>query len=967
MGDETAEHTDGHETPLPLSESFRDTAFIKFVNEADSRNKSNSPAQRVNTTSTVSITNKHGHGNHQNSNNSAANPHRQQHNKHATDSPLQTQKDGMSGSHRGHPSNSTDDDGEWDELDDIELDSQTMRQLVETEEHFYATQQFLLSTDMPFSQEFVDPPVDAKQRTATRCASAGGGFHDTRGPQTVPSPAAQSVPVTPNSAGPIYISDSDSPARFSGSETGHVHGMAAGSSHGASVPSQPHPQQLLPYQQHQQQRRGLDRASSAHLPLNDSARRRTNLFPRLAPHIPTKSSNAGFPQHRRPPPLASGSAAPAQHSTHLRSRQQLQTGNGMADQQFDLNTSILDSSSSSNHRVITTRNSGTPQAQALQQRADSSSAMDEMRRLREENARMRAEQDLLRAQLYTKEGEVKIVRDNLAKTEIENTHLQERLANQISASSAAQEHAEKSLSSEIERLKTQLLFQQHEAQAATASQIPTRMATPRSVRAIPLLSSGRKDAYPSFEEFMATPKQSTCTSSASSASKTLQSSTPQRRQKKISKSSASISASTKSLPTGTPLQPQKRQPGDLASASSIGKDNSSDLQEAESVAALLETLTRISQHPADAGFGGLMLLAVQLAKAVQAPESENIDAFHLQACSMLDHLSRPPGHGQLESVVELLLQAVELPAICSSWLLDISESEVNCSAQQEKRNVAKGHYRLGQLCVLLGKALQVDVAASAKLRRRSRESAAYGRTISAQVRLVVRLIGLQPAAALSSDVWAQFSVQSLAVHISPGLHLTGLSAMLELVAVLIQASTQAWQRLRDHPQCFEQLLVAALKRLRLAFAKNESHMLDAHRKLLVLIASAIVIHEEDSKLLINAARQLTVALVHWFLDEHRILVDSRSMPPHDEHRRVTVFCEHIKCLNVILSEVDDVVALLGGDDSPLLFAFVATSTRMSYGERPFAGIPALRELAADLLAYVVTEDQALSIQQLIDF
>ncbi|KAJ2609931.1 hypothetical protein H4S08_003841 [Coemansia sp. RSA 1365] len=965
MGDETAEHTDGHETPLPLSESFRDTAFIKFVDEADSRNKSNSPAQRLNTTSTVSITNKHGHDNYKNSSNSAVNSHRQQHNKQTTDSPLQTQKDGASGSHRGHPSNSTDDDGDWDELDNIELDSQTMRQLVETEEHFYATQQFLLSTDMPFSQEFVDPPVDAKQCVATRCASAGGGFRDTRGPQTVPSPAAQSVPVTPTSAGPIYISDSDSPARYSGSETGHVHGMATGSSHGASVPSQPHPPQLLPYQQHQQQRRGLDRASSAHLPLNDSARRRTNLFPRLAPHIPPKISNVGFPQHRRPPPLASGSVTPAQHSTHLRSRQQLQTGNGTADQQFDLNTSILGSSTSSNHRVITTRNSGAPQA--LQQRADSSSAMDEMRRLREENARMRAEQDSLRAQLYTKEGEVKIVRDNLAKTEIENTHLQERLANQISASTAAQEHAEKSLRSEIERLKTQLLFQQHEAQAATASQTPTRMATSRGVRATPLPSSGRKDAYPSFEEFMATPKQSTRTASASVASKTLQSSTSQNRQKKLPKRSASISAATKSPPTSTSLQPQKRQPGDLPSTSSISRGNTNDLQATESTAALLGTLTQIAQHPADAGFGGLMLLAVQLAKAARAPGPETIDAFHLQACSMLDLLSRPSGHGQLESVVELLLQAVELPAICSSWLLDISEREIDCSVPQEKRSVARGHYRLGQLCALLGKALRVDVAASAKLRCRSRESAAYGRTISAQVRLVVRLIGLQPAAALNSDVWAKFSVQSLAMHIAPGLHLTSLSAMLELVTVLIQASPRAWQRLRDHPLCFEQLLVAALKRLRLAFAKNEPRMLDAHRKLLVLIASAIVMHEEDSKSLINAARQLTVALVHWFLDEHRTLVDFHNMPTHAEQKRVAVFCEHIKCLNVILSEVDDVVALLGGDDSPLLFAFVAASTRMSYGERPFAAIPALCELAADLLAYVVTEDQALSIQYLIDF
>ncbi|KAJ2806554.1 hypothetical protein H4R20_001646 [Coemansia guatemalensis] len=966
MGDEAAEQTDGHETPLPLSESFRDTAFIKFVNEADSRNKSNSPAQGAVRANAVSNAGKRGHGGHHNS--SVANSHRPQHSSKVTDSPLQTREDGVSGSHRGgHASNSTDDDGDWDELDNIELDSQTMRQLVETEEHFYATQQFLVSTDMPLSQEFAEPPSDAKQRVATRCASAGGGFRDSRGPQTVPSPAAQSVPVTPTSGAPIYISDSDSPARYSGSETGIAHGMAAGASLGASVPSQPHPPQLQPYQQQQQQQRqGLGRASSAHLPLNESARRRTNLFPRLAAHIPPKASDTSFPHHRRPPPLASGSAALAHQSTHQWPRLQQQTGNGIADQRFDLGTSILASPSSSNHRVAASRSSGVPLPQALQQRADSSSAMDEMRRLREENARMRAEHDSLRAQLYTKEGEVKIVRDNLAKTEIENTHLQERLANQISASTAAQEQAEKSLSAEIERLKTQLLFQQHEVQAATASQTPTRTATPRSVRAARSPSSGRKGAYPSFEEFMATPKQPTRTTSASALSKTPQTSTPQQRQKTRPKHSAS--ATSNSPQSSTPLQRQKRQPEHVASvASPIGRASDIESQAAESAAGLLEMLTRIAQHPADAEFGGLMLLAVQLAKAARAPDSETISAFHAQACNMLDHLSRPSGHKQLESVVGLLLQAVDLPAICSPWLLDMSQHEIGGSADQENRTVVGGHYRLGQLCTVLSKALQADVAASVKLRHGGRESAACGRAISAQVRLVVRLIGLQPAAALGNDVWAQFSVHSLAVHIAPGLHLAGLSAVLELVTVLIQASPQAWQHLRDHPPRFEQLLVAALKRLRLAFARNESRMLDAHRKLLVLIASAIVTQEEDSRSLINATRQLTVALVRWFLDEHTTLTGTCNMPPHAEQKRVAVFCEHIKCLNVILSEVDDVVALLGGDESPLLFAFIAASTRMTFGERPFAGLPALQELAADLLAYVVTEDQALSIQDLVEF
>ncbi|KAJ2757680.1 hypothetical protein H4S06_003065, partial [Coemansia sp. BCRC 34490] len=85
---------------------------------------------------------------------------------------------GVSDYDSGTGRNDTDElDAIWDELDNMELDSQTMRQLTETEEQFYATQQFVESMDLALSQEFTDPKHDSSVngRSVTRCTSADGG------------------------------------------------------------------------------------------------------------------------------------------------------------------------------------------------------------------------------------------------------------------------------------------------------------------------------------------------------------------------------------------------------------------------------------------------------------------------------------------------------------------------------------------------------------------------------------------------------------------------------------------------------------------------------------------------------------------------------------------------------------------------------------------------------------------------
>ncbi|KAJ2765858.1 hypothetical protein IWQ57_004612 [Coemansia nantahalensis] len=542
---------------------------------------------------------------------------------------------------------------------------------------------------------------------------------------------------------------------------------------------------------------------------------------------------------------------------------------------------------------------------------DTSGVLDELKRLREENARMRVDHEALQSRLYTKEGEVKIVRENLARTEIENTHLQERLANQIAASAASQAQVEASLKAEVERLRTELRFQQHEAKtvATPGARTPVqRTAAARCGAGTPGTpgSASAPSGYPSLADFHSTP-----TAPASRAE-------------------------------STPTKLRGRQAAEQLARGDRPTD--------ETPAQLLAILAGIAERPG-AEPGRLMRLAVRLAETARDRRPEAIDEFHAQACAAVDRALGTGRFGLLAAVLRLLVQTAEtLPAIRARWLAD----------------APGGPLRAQQVAAAARRALEASVAAAAAMRAGRDESAACGEAIAAQVELLLRVAAHQPAAALGGSAWAEFRPCELAAHFGAGLPLGGLGAVLKLLAALIRASPPAWARLRDDPPRFQQLLLAALRRLRAAFVAGEPQMLETHRNLLVLVAAAVVVHEDDSRALINAMPQFTVALVHWLLDEHAVLVALHARRPVDR-RRAAVFCEHTKCLSVVLSEVADVPALLGGDSSPLFFAFVAAATRMTLGQAPLADQPDIHEVAADLLAYVVTEDQAVAIQGLADF
>ncbi|KAJ2500579.1 hypothetical protein GGH96_002622 [Coemansia sp. RSA 1972] len=842
------EYASGAETPV--SKSFQDSAFINFVHEADLRN--NSPLTK--------------NGN-QPSKPSARNSSVYEHGTLAKAVPASQMDNTGSKDKSGGSGNSIDDD--WDELDKLELDSQTMRQLIETEEEFYATQQFMM-TDLALSQEPAKPPKE--NRISARSASAGAQYS-----HTVPSPAAQSVPVTPT-AQPIYISDGDSVQSNRGS-------AASGS--------------FVPQQQYTQSRPLVNR----HLSANgaESATRKTNLYPRLAAHIPPR------------PPL--NNRRPQSSAPEIR---------------FDLSTSILSSPNTVRQTPQKPAQPNWPQPGASPQH---DSMAEEIRRLKEENARVRMESEALQSRLYTKEGEVKIVRDNLARTEIENTQLQERLSNHISTAAVTKELAEAGLKSEIERLKTELLFQKHEAKTATIVQTPARtVGAPRSASVrradgVRSLSSGM-DGCPDFGEFASTPKRVLTKHVVSSPA------TPKRV----------LTKHVVSLPATPKLhEPQKRD-------QSVSTGN---LQSSELSAPLLDILGGISELSSTT-FGGLISLSVQLSKTVRGASS--IDEFHTLSCTTLHRVSDAGSYEQLEAILQLLLQTIDqLSEIRDTWLLDRTECTGKNGGAQSR---SAGQIKTGQLSALVCETMQTSVRAAAKMRRGSRESFVCGRAIAAHVRLLVRVIGLQPSASLDGDAWAAFDPCMFGPHMTPGLHLHGLSAILDLLTALIQVSPRVWALLRDAPQRFESLLLSIIKRLRLAFSTNEPRMLDTQRKFLVLIASAIVTHETDSKTLINTMHAFVRSLIQWFLDEHHALSNCVDA------KRARVLCEHLKCLNVILSEVEDVVALLGGDCSPLFFAFVAATTRVTVGSVFDADVC---ELAADLLAYVVTEEQAMDIQRLAEF
>ncbi|KAJ2715518.1 hypothetical protein H4R19_001166, partial [Coemansia spiralis] len=637
-----------------------------------------------------------------------------------------------------------------------------------------------------------------------------------------------------------------------------------------------------------------------------SVRRRVNLLPHLAAHTPPRLGDGSH--GLRPPPL--GHAARFQHYPPQSRAQPPAHG---SDVRFDIGTSALVSPGRPQFQQLPQQQQHSIRLQAqsrhLVQRPDTSGVLDELKRLREENTRMRSDHEALRSQLYTKEGEVKIVRENLARTEIENTHLQERLANQIASSAASQAQIEASLKAEVERLRTELLFQQHEAKAVATPTVrmPVQRAPGRSGAVLGTPTSAHSTGYPSIADFHSTPAA------------------PARR------------AESTPSKAGRPQAVQA-----LGQAERLAD---------ETPAQLLAILAGIAERPS-AEFGRLMLLAIRLSETAGDRRPGAIDELHAQACAALDHAVGTGSFGPLEAVLRLLVQTTEtLPVIRARWLVD----------------EPGGPRRAQQIATVARRALQASVAAAGGMRWGSEESAACGRAIAAQVELLLRLAAHQPAAAaLDGDVWAEFRPCELGVHFVAGLHLIGLAAVLDLLAALVQASPAIWARLRDDPPQFQQLLVAALKRLRLAFVAGEAQMLESQRKLLVLVAAAVVVHEDDSQTLINAMPQFTVALVHWFLDEHAVLVALHADRAVD-CRRVAVFGEHIKCLSVVLSEVADIAALLGGDTSPLFYAFVAATTRITFGGGPFADRPDIHEVAADLLAYVVTEDQAAAIQSLAEF
>ncbi|KAJ2898843.1 hypothetical protein IWW38_001223 [Coemansia aciculifera] len=795
-----------------------------------------------------------------------------------------------------------------------------MLQLMETEDSFYATQeQCLDSASMLLSQEFADARIGDR---STHRDNAGGA-RTAKGARTMSAPGptvTRSAPETPVA---------------SGQPTG-VH-----STGNSVVPGQ------------QQQQTGVD------------PRGKANLYPRLAQHIPPPphpDSSAAIQRPRQSGQYGKSAVAAATDSlSHsilsppYQQQQQLKQRFKPYSHSISIHGASNDARSSTMPSTI--RKEPQPHTSVQSIVPKTAAALDELVRLRAENERMRAETEQLRAQLYTKEGEVIIVRENLAKTEIDNTHLQEQLTNQITGAAARMQHFEKELKEEIERLKTELVFKEHEAKAeamakAQLAQSARATSTPRSVASRSAIDVSRGVAgqpsgtqfsggtlspitYPSMEDFMSLPK-------------------PLPR------------SAGPATPTMTPGSARPLSIGSKFSDKGAGHGGRGNAHSEASMTALLDILTGIADLPNTASFGGLISLSAQLSRAVRDPAPKQLSSFHLMACQTLTaSASSTGGFEQLGATAQLILQVVgALSEFRTAWLVGSSEPS---GLQHPSSSSAFGLRCTSQLAAAAGTALLESTRAVAKMRPSSMESAVCSAAIASLCQLLNRVIGFQPVAALDSEVWAEFNPSEIGQYFTPGLGLDGLLGVVGLLTTLIQVSPTAWAFLRDSPSNFERLLLAIMRRLQVAFLANDALMLDGKRAFLVLIASAIVTHESDTPMLINSMRKFTTGMVQWFLEEHLSLTRSaasRPMAVADCERRVQVFFEYIKCLNVVLSEVKDVVALLGGDNSPLFYGFVAACTRMTLGEGVFDGVESIRELAADLLAYAVTEDQAIAIQNL---
>ncbi|KAJ1668070.1 hypothetical protein IW140_000763 [Coemansia sp. RSA 1813] len=862
--------------------------------------------------------------------------------------------------------NDTDEmDAIWDELDNMELDSQTMRQLTETEEQFYATQHFVESADLALSQEFTESKHDTSTggRSVMRCTSADGG--PAHGSRVVPhGPSTRSVPVTPSAPQPVYISDSDS-SEYPSVEKNPLHEHVAGGAVRDRSGS------LKYTNQHQQPQTNSHGHPNARM---SSSRGKVNLYQRLAQHIPPRPGNDLAPPSKPSLTIQKHIGHSAQErnqqSQPKRYKPESLSISAALNPTIDLNTSSTLTPPSSRFKYHQTHANSThrpnvsssllPASPNIYAHADQSGFAEEIERLRAENESMRAETDQLKAQLYTKDGEVRIVRDNLARTEISYTQLQEQLANQKSKSEAEHKLAEGKLQSEIDRLKTEMFFQQQEAQmAAISASGASATQTPRASRAphaVKRANTAEKNTgiinakpcrvvdYPTMEDFESPPNQKT---TGSGAINIIAPDTPSPR----------VVAAKQDSQAGL----QKAQPGCPSSAT----------YQANSM--LLEMLQSVVDQ-SDADFSNVVSLSIQLSSVAGDPSSTQINAFQSSVCNVLTKLAQEESYRQLSAVLRLLLRVLTtLDEFCATWLHDPAVCEAGAQtlspllkSTAATASVSVGNSRTRQLSAALNSTLRTTVRTASKLQPASSKNTSLAMAISLQCKLITRVISAQPETALSDKAWETFDpCLETTPLLTPRLHLDALVGVLEVVTVLIQVSPSAWRFIRNAPGNFEQFLMAAIRRLQRAFADNDSLVLDGERSLLVLIASAIVTHEDDTPMLVNGMKRFTTALVQWFIDEHQSLtLKSRYRGQLASSRRLQVFFEYTKCLNVVLSEVDDVAELLGGDNSPLFFAFVTTCTRMSIGEGAFVEISSMRELAADLLAYVVTEEQALSIQGL---
>ncbi|KAJ1735680.1 hypothetical protein LPJ72_001764 [Coemansia sp. Benny D160-2] len=866
---------------------------------------------------------------------------------------------GVSDYDSGTGRNDTDElDAIWDELDNIELDSQTMRQLTETEEQFYATQQFVESMDLALSQEFTDPKHDSSVngRSVTRCTSADGG--SAHGQRVVPpGPSTRSVPVTPSSGNPVYISDSDSPGN-SAVEKSLSHGQSATNASKDYAGS-------LDYTQDKQQQSGRHGKPTAWMsPLTStstSSRGKVNLYNRLAQHIPPRPDNDLVTSNRLPPTMQNHMIHKAQernqHTQLRRYKPESLSLRTTTEPTIDLNTSTLTPPSSRTkqqhgYSTITQRPNGAliaPESPSNHIHVDHSHFAEEIERLRAENERMRAETDQLKAQLYTKDGEVRIVRDNLSRTEINYTQLQEQLANQKSRSEIDHKLVEGKLQNEIDRLKTELFFQQQEAQVTAISVVgsggatqtprtPRTSHTPKRARNVEestssntIATAGGASDYPTMEEFSSIPSQG-------------------------------ITKRTK-----------------MAGKEGLGPElpkqaNNENAVVRQANAMLLEMLKDIVDQ-SEAEISNMVSLSIQLSSVIGDSSKAQIDTFQSKVCNILATLAHENSYRQLTAVLRLLLRVLtELDEFCAAWLHDPTAYKTDIHMSDPLSNgvadgagsSSLGNHRISQLSAVLNSALRSAIRAAPGLQLKNTNCIDFAMAVSLQCKLISRVIAMRPEAALSDIVWRTFDpcleTDPLLKHCED---LDALVGVLELVTILVQVSPESWGFIRSAPASFEQLLLAAIRHLQHAPVDNDDLVLDGERSLLVLIASAIVTHEEDTPMLVNGMKVLASTLVQWFIDKHRSLTSKHRNRKRDSPRRLQVFFEYTKCLNVVLSEVDDVAELLGGDNSPLFFAFVTTCTRMSIGESAFVDISSMRELATDLLAYVVTEEQAMSIQGLI--